>query len=134
MLGRRSILLMPAAGEQHVFPVQVLDIFFRRAGWAVDSELVCDMDRVCKLVKKRRFDAIGLSISRDSLLDRLSCDIQRLRRASHNRSIVVLVGGRVFSGQPELVARVGADATARDAPAALRIAEQLVPVAAMTYR
>ena len=40
--------------------------------------------------------------------------IRALRRASRNRAIGVLVGGPLFIDHPELVARVGADATAID--------------------
>ncbi len=127
---RRSIFLAPGVGEQHSFPVQILDVFFRRAGWAVDSELAFDPPRLCADVRRRHLDAVGLSISRDCLLDRLASDIQRLRRASRNKSLVVLVGGRVFACHPEFVARVGADATASDARNAVLIAESMVPAVA----
>lgn len=124
---RRSIFLAPGVGEQHSFPVQILDVFFRRAGWAVESELAFDPPRLCADLRKRHLDAVGISVSRDSLLDRLASDIQRLRRASRNKSLVVLVGGRVFVGHPEYVAKVGADATATDAQNAVLIAESMVP-------
>lgn len=126
---RRSILLALVTGEQHSFPVQILDAFFQYAGWTVETDLSFDVARVGAILRKRRFDAIGLSISRDSLLDQLACDIQVLRRVSRNQSLVILVGGRVFSGHPELVSRIGADATADDARSAVRVAEQLVSVA-----
>jgi methanogenic corrinoid protein MtbC1 len=127
---RRSIFLAPGVGEQHSFPVQMLDVFFRRAGWAVESELAFDPPRLCADLRKRHLDAVGLSVSRDCLLDRLASDIQRLRRASRNKSLVVLVGGCVFRSHPEFVARVGADATASDARNAVLIAESMVPAVA----
>ena len=37
-----------------------------------------------------------------------------------------MVGGRVFSANPELVAQSGADGTARDAKVALKVAVELV--------
>jgi hypothetical protein len=40
--------------------------------------------------------------------------IQSIRRASRNRGVGVLVGGRLFIEHPDYVARVGADATAVD--------------------
>jgi hypothetical protein len=48
-----------------------------------------------------------------------------MRRASRNPALGVLVGGRVFVERPELVALVGADATASDARQAALQAESL---------
>jgi hypothetical protein len=127
---RRSIFLAPGVGEQHSFPVQILDVFFRRAGWAVESELAFDPPRLCADLRLRHLDAVGLSVSRDCLLDRLASDIQRIRRASRNKALVVLVGGHVFTCHPEFVARVGAVATASDARNAVLIAESMVPAVA----
>jgi methanogenic corrinoid protein MtbC1 len=44
---------------------------------------------------------------------------------SRNRAVWVLVGGRVFMDRPDLVARVGADATASDANEAVAISRKL---------
>lgn len=123
---QRSILLGLVTGEQHSFPVQLLDVLFQQSGWAVETEMNFTRSRAASALHKRRFDAVGLSISRDSLLDQLACDIESLRRASRNPAMIVLVGGRVFSGHPELVAQVGADATADDAASAVHVAERLV--------
>jgi methanogenic corrinoid protein MtbC1 len=37
-----------------------------------------------------------------------------------------MVGGRIFSADPDLAAQVGADGTARDAKIALKVAVELV--------
>ena len=52
--------------------------------------------------------------------------IRAIRRSSLNRNIGVLVGGPIFVAHPELVARVGADATAIDGGQAALQAENLL--------
>lgn len=123
---QRTIFLTPCDGEQHYFGVQLLDIFFSGADWNVTSRLVFDRKQTAIFLTKRRVDVLGFSISRESLLDQLASDIELLRRKSRNEALVVLVGGRVFADQPELVKRVGADATAVDAGGAVLMADRLV--------
>lgn len=128
--GARSIFLAPGMGEQHSFAIQVMELFFRRAGWDVETEPTLECARVCRMLGQRSLDVLGLSISRDCLLDRLASDIQRLRRASRNKALLILVGGRVFVENPGLVVAVGADATAPDARTAVLLAESRVPAPA----
>lgn len=129
----RKILLTPVAGDQHFYPVLILDAFFARSGWQVERLLSYDRRWIEAFINKRHLDVIGLSISQESLLDQLASDIQSVRRKSCNRSLVVLVGGRVFFGHPELVAQVGADATAEDANSAVGLAERLVSPAGVAH-
>lgn len=127
----KSIYLTPGAGEQHSFAIQVLELFFRRAGWDVESEPAFACARICRMLGQRSLDVIGLSISRDCLLDSLASDIQRLRRASRNKALLILVGGRVFVENPGLVASIGADATAPDARTAVLVAESRIAAPAV---
>ena len=122
----RTVVLSPAAGEQHWFAIQVLESFFLRSRWQVDARLAYDRRGLMKTLSKQHVDALGLSIGRDALLDQLSSDIDELRGQSRNRSIVILVGGSVFVGRPELARKVGADGTADDASAAVALAQRLV--------
>jgi methanogenic corrinoid protein MtbC1 len=48
-----------------------------------------------------------------------------------NRAIGVMVGGPAFTRNPDLVARVGADAAAVDAPTAVILAKKLLMSQAM---
>lgn len=54
--------------------------------------------------------------------------IEAARGASRNRDLIVMVGGPLFIENPELVALVGADATARDAKEAVLRADAMVPL------
>ncbi len=122
----RSIVLMPCQGEQHSFPINILDWHFRWFGWHVETVGSFDRKVVEPMLRKRHVNIIGLSASQECLLDQLTCDIDGFRRISRNRALVVMVGGLAFKGRPDLVSRVGADATAEDAGEAVRIAGRLV--------
>jgi methanogenic corrinoid protein MtbC1 len=69
---------------------------------------------------------VGISVGVDARLDWLKSGIAAVRHASRNRAIGVLVGGPVFSADPGLAARVGADATALDGRRAADTAETLL--------
>jgi methanogenic corrinoid protein MtbC1 len=111
----RRVLLVPAPGEQHSFGLHIVAEFFRRAGWDVWNEprIASGADLV-QMVRNEWFAVVGLSVASDTRIDALATGIRALRRASRNRAIGVLVGGPLFVAHPELVARVGADATALD--------------------
>lgn len=125
-LPQRTIFLTPCDGEQHYFGVRLLDVFFSGGDWNVTSRLVFDRKQACTFVSKRHVDVVGISISRESLLERLASDIELLRRKSRNKSLVVLVGGRVLAGRSELLEMLGADATAEDGISAVLVAGRLV--------
>lgn len=126
--GHRA-LLAPGPGEQHTFGMLMVEEFFRRAGWDVAGG-PRDPGEMVQLVRREWFDVVGLSVSCDVHFDGLSAAIQAVRRASRNRGIGVLVGGRLFNERPELVARVGADATAVDGRQAIRQLPRVLGLAA----
>lgn len=121
----RSALLVTAPGEDHSFGVLVVSQFFRQNGWDVWNECPESDDELGSLVRQRPFSVVGISAGSESLLDSLVSAVRQVRRASLNRSVAVMVGGALFSCRPELVARVGADATAADGHEALARAESV---------
>lgn len=110
-----SVLLVPTPGEQHTFGLMIVAEFFRRAGWEVATEYPARIDELLSLVATERYTLVGLTVGCEDRVDGLSGRIAQIRRASRNKGVGVLVGGRVFVDDPELAAKVGADATARDA-------------------
>ena len=108
------VLLLPAPGEQHTFGLSMVAEFFRRAGWEVaGGALETDADPV-SIIQDSWFDIVGISVGVEAQVNSLTTGIAALRRASLNQQIGVMVGGPIFREYPELVARVGADATAVD--------------------
>jgi methanogenic corrinoid protein MtbC1 len=122
-----TILLSPAPGEQHTFGIAVVDAVFQDAGWQTSLSYTNDADDLIEQVSRRRFDAIGLSLSSASLSDVLRATIMRLRAASANPDMVVLVGGPAFEAAPQLAAYAGADAMVGKGVAAAARARELLP-------
>lgn len=110
----RRALLAPVPGEQHTFGLLMVTEFFRREGWDVWGGPSASHSDVLQVVNNEKFSVVGFSVSCDDRLDELSQWIQTIRNHSRNPEIGVLVGGRVFIDNPELVREVGADATALD--------------------
>lgn len=120
------ILIVPVPGEQHTFGLDLLADFFRRAGWHAHVSPLRSADELASMVRRESYDVVGLSVGSTDRMDTLAATIRKLRRASRNRSVGVMVGGPAFIGHPDHVALVGADATAADARQAPLQAERLL--------
>lgn len=119
-------LLATAPGEDHSFGLVLVSEWFRRAGWNVLSGPVDTHKDVARIVSADFLAIVGFSASADTNLDRLTASIAVVRRKSRNPAVGVMVGGALFIEHPELVAQVGADATAVDAAEALAKAQHFV--------
>jgi methanogenic corrinoid protein MtbC1 len=120
------VLLSCIPGEQHTLGLFMVSEFFVRDGGEVSlGSPIADCD-VCALVQDEWFDVVGFSVACNSRISFLSREIPRLRKHSRNPRVAVMVGGRVFADQPELVGRVQADASATDARTAPQLARRLV--------
>ena len=122
----RAALFAPAPGEQHTFGLVIIEEFYRRAGWRTWTELSGAIEEILGAVQTHRFDLFGMSASSDERLDQIAPMIMSIRRASRNRDIRVMVGGRLFVERPDLVAKIGADVMATDARDAVLKAEVAV--------
>ena len=126
MDARRTALIAAAPGEQHVFGIAMVGDFLRRAGWDVLDAIGLEQAQLVRTVRQGWFAVAALSASGERQLDALAISISAIRAASRHRAIRVMVGGQIFTDQPALALRVGADATASDARMAVRQAERLV--------
>lgn len=107
-------LLAPSPGEQHVFGVLVVEEFFRRAGWDTMGLPECDERRLLRIVGEESFHVVGLSMSCDRYVNDLTSLVRRIRSASSNPDILVMVGGQWFNEDPSRKDLVGADLSAVD--------------------
>jgi MerR family transcriptional regulator, light-induced transcriptional regulator len=123
-------LLVPVYGEQHTFGLYMVAEFFRRAGWDVSSGPLATRDELVRTVRDRWFTLVGISVGSEQQLESVAASIRAIRRRSRNRAIGVMVGGPVFVGQPDLAARIGADATAIDGLQATLQAQNLLTLLA----
>ncbi len=116
--GAPSILLAPAPGEQHVFGLEMVADFFRRAGWqamVVPARSIADLTA---LLRREHVDILGLTLGTMERMDMVAATIRKTRHAARNRNMGVMVGGPAFSLSPGHASLVGADAMAADARAA----------------
>jgi len=125
----RHILLLPGPGEQHTFGLVMVSEFFRRAGWDVaGGPRESGVDPVM-MVRREWFDVAGFSLAAKCNLEDLRTCIDAVRAESKNPRIGIMVGGPVFSMNPEHVVQVGADCATvegRDAPdMALQVIDKL---------
>jgi methanogenic corrinoid protein MtbC1 len=123
--GRRAMFAQPA-DEQHSFGLSMVAEFFRREGWDVFGVVGGAGEDPAVRVRREWADVVGLSIGSERRLEWLRRCIADLRNASRNPGVVVMVGGPIFTLHPDWAASVGADATARDAREAPRVASRLL--------
>ena len=126
----RAALFAPVPGEQHSFGSVMVEELFRRSGWTT-ANAAGDADgsaggNLMDVAARRPFDLIGLTASCTANLAGLPVTIAALRRASHNPSVVIMLGGAAVCGDPAIAEAAGADGTAANAGLALSRAEQLI--------
>lgn len=123
------VLCIAMPGEQHVFGAQLVGEFLRRARWDVWDAPGASESDVLSLVKQEWFTIVGISVSNLDQPEALAGLLRRVRRASLNPELRVMVGGLPFDEHPERAALVGADATARDGRDAVVKAQKLLDLA-----
>ncbi|MFO1125423.1 MAG: cobalamin B12-binding domain-containing protein [Methylocystis sp.] len=123
---RQRALLATLPGEKHVFGVDMVAAFMRNAAWDVRLERDLEADNVASVSADEWFGVFGITLSAESDLERLARTIQAVRESSANAELGVMVGGPLFKRNPNLVAQIGADATAPDAATATILAKKLV--------
>ena len=123
--GGRRALFASMPGDQHSFGTVVIDELFRRDGWQTERISDAQTHDLLRRVSAGWYDIIGLTVSCDCHIATLPSIIAALRNVSRNPRVCVMVGGRIFSADPDLAAHLGADGTARDAKLALKVAGDL---------
>ena len=121
-----SGLFVTPAGEMHSFGIRMVDELFRRAGWRTLCEPNSRINDVLAMVASEGFHILGIGISTESQVPFVRELIRQVRKVSHNRHILVLVGGSYIVGRPELAASIGADFSASDGREAIAIAETVI--------
>ena len=130
---RRKVLMATAPGNQHSFGALMIERLLSAAGWHVDAEYTGNADDLIEAVRHNWFAVVGLTAGSDGQLETLKSIIVQIRKESKNPVIGVLVGGPMFIENPELATIMGADATARNAPAAVLAAQKLYDLAAPSW-
>jgi len=125
--GFGSVLLASCPGDQHDFGVLLVAEFMRRAGIEVALKPAAQPADILRSVAMDSFQMAGLSLSREAMIPQLESLIVSIRQKSRNPGIKIMVGGRVFLDQPELVKAVGADLRAVDGRDAVFQTQKIMP-------
>lgn len=131
LVARRRVLVTMTPGEQHFFGMSVVEKFLRAGGWHVHSAPGASIDNIAGVVRSEWFAVAGITLASEAQADTLERTIGEIRRQSRNPAIGIMVGGPAFAANPDLVSRVGADATAASAPTAVILAQKLFDAGAL---
>jgi methanogenic corrinoid protein MtbC1 len=123
---RRRALLISTPAERHLFGVEMVAKFMRAAGWDVLVEKGLDPSQCVASVATEWIGVVGVTLSAETGVDEVARIVEKIRRASMNRAVSVMVGGPAFAENPSLIGQAGADAAAADAPTAVILAKKLL--------
>ena len=112
--------------EQHSLGLAMVAEFFVADGWGVTVGPPLGAEDILHEVGARWYDIVGLSAGVTERFPRIADVIREIRLASLNADLAVLVGGKPFIDHPEMIAAVGADASAPDAAQGPMVARTLV--------
>ena len=122
---RRHVLLAMTPGDQHYFGATMVERFLLAAGWSVESAFDKTAAEIAHVASSSWFAVAGLTVGSERSLVPLAETIKLIRQQSRNRAIGIMVGGPIFTANPELALEVGADGTAANAPTAVLMAQKL---------
>jgi methanogenic corrinoid protein MtbC1 len=121
-----STLLFCSPGSQHSMGVFMLGEFFRKGGWRVQAAPYLGAASALRSVQSDWFDVLGLSVSTTRCLQTAGSLIRKLRVASANPALKIMLGGPMVALNRGLVLSLGADFIGRDARESQRMACQYV--------
>jgi hypothetical protein len=97
-----------------MFALVMVGEFYRRDGWDTWIEPDPQDRNFVELIRGEWFDLVEFLASGDRHLDPLAASIRMIRRESPNRALGVVLRGRAFVENPELLLLVGGDTVAGD--------------------
>ncbi len=112
--GAPAVLVVPQPGEVHLLGAALDAELLYRQGWFPQAEFPTSDKALEDMVSATWFDALDLTLStafkREHWLPRVAETITRVRAASRNPALVIIVGGRIFAETQGKAGRVSADA------------------------
>jgi methylmalonyl-CoA mutase cobalamin-binding subunit len=113
MVGEFKVMVAQMPGDLHIVGTILKADVLRSRGWSAVSRFPATRDELLRELSQSDFDGLVIATSRVSAnsidLDRLRLLIDDAREVSRNRSIIIVVGGRLFSDNPTAWREVGAD-------------------------
>lgn len=118
LLGEQpKVMIAPVPGELHQLVAALDSEWLFSKGWTPKSEFPADDRALTDLLSTTWVDILDLSLSaafrREELLPGLTRTVALARRASLNRNVVMVVGGRAFVEDKTVALGIGADLVSR---------------------
>lgn len=127
-VAERRMLLVPMPGEAHCFGLRILGIRFQQAGWDCRCESTLTEEALLRRVADEHFHVLGLSVQDKAGEERATDLIRRLRKASREPNLRILLGGAPYGLQPAKALAAGADLPAMPFGELYEALERLIPV------
>jgi methanogenic corrinoid protein MtbC1 len=110
-----NVMMCCAPGSMHLLGVTIVGDLFRREGASVVIEVSSTEEELTRAVENEWFDVIGISVAIESQLLHLKSLIAKLKKASGNPNVKVLLGGPIFMLVEATPGMFGADAISNNA-------------------
>jgi MerR family transcriptional regulator, light-induced transcriptional regulator len=122
----RTVLLATCPGDEHSFGLLIVEDHFRADGWQTQVCLPLNADVLARQVADVHLDVVTLSLAFQPDFTAVASLIRRLRQASRNPHLLVLVGGAALIDKPSQALALGADGAASHAADAVATATALL--------
>ncbi|MBC8227927.1 cobalamin B12-binding domain-containing protein [bacterium] len=125
-IGRRLVAAC-VGGELHEIGVRMVADFFEIEGW--DTYYLganTPAESILQTIEERQPDILGLSTTMLFHVSSAREIIDLVRSSDAGKRVKILVGGYPFNVEPDLWQKLGADGYARNAQAAIELANRLV--------
>jgi methanogenic corrinoid protein MtbC1 len=123
------IFLAPTPGEHHTFGLLMIEEFFLHAGWEMATQPAGSVTNILDTIATQHIDIVGFSVCCDEYFGPLTDLIKQVQAASINPNLKIMVGGSLFTEQPEYRAKVIGATVVVDGVNAVESAENLLPAA-----
>ncbi len=123
----RHFIATCIGGDLHEIGLRMVADLLEMAGWDT-YYLGADVpvESVVRTLGERAVHVLGVSVTMAYHLAAAEALIRSVRASEAARNLKILVGGQPFNVMPDLWKQLGADAHARDAREAVRVANELV--------
>ncbi len=112
----RRIFITSVPGEVHTFGASIAEAFFIRDGWDVVTEVGLSRNDLLERVRSEWFDVVGLTVSVDGAMSQVAMLVRRIREASLNPEVRIVLGGAPFLVEPAKALALGGDIEACAGP------------------
>jgi len=122
-----KVVIGTVKGDLHDIGKNIVIMMLSAAGFEVkDLGIDVSPERFVDAVKNEKPDILGMSALLTSTMDEMKKVIDKLKESGLRKNVKIMVGGRPVT--QEFANRIGADAYAKDAIEAVKIAKKLVGI------